>query len=64
MLEGDAEPSVRNYVERGRVAPLIQPCGTSSRQELWDRIRRIITRKASLIERFEELLLLLKKTFG
>jgi len=33
-------------------------------QELWDRMREIITRKALLIERFEELLLLLKKTFG
>ena len=33
-------------------------------QELWDRIRGIITVKAPLIERFEELLLLLKKTFG
>ena len=33
-------------------------------QELWDRMREIITRKAFLIERFEELLLLLKKTFG
>jgi hypothetical protein len=33
-------------------------------QELWDRMRGIITRKAPLIERFEELLLLLKKTFG
>ena len=33
-------------------------------QELWDRIREIITRKAPLVERFEELLLFLKKTFG
>jgi hypothetical protein len=33
-------------------------------QELWDRIREIITRKAPLVERFEELLLFLKKRFG
>lgn len=33
-------------------------------QELWDLIRGIITQKTPLIERFEELLRLLKKTFG
>ncbi len=33
-------------------------------QELWDRIREIITGKGPLVERFEELLLFLKKTFG
>jgi hypothetical protein len=33
-------------------------------QEVWDRIRGIITGKAPLIERFEELLLFLKKAFG
>jgi hypothetical protein len=33
-------------------------------QELWDRMRGIITQRTPLIERFEELLLLLKKTFG
>jgi hypothetical protein len=33
-------------------------------QELWDCIREIITGKAPLVERFEELLRFLKKTFG